>query len=186
MNFQNPVMRDKRCVKRWIALDRESIAYKIRRIGELPAYSMLPPGVANYPGGAALDFKSLSYADRIKKAQSLMTEMGYGPNKHLQLDYLTSTNPDSTRSASVIQRMLTKIYNNMKLPIPSKAKSCIAPAARDFEIGAAAWIAGTMTPAIFSICNADSVAIPVPIAIPPTTRCSIRRSCRPTSNCAVN
>ncbi|HEY5238627.1 MAG TPA: peptide ABC transporter substrate-binding protein [Rhizomicrobium sp.] len=142
MNFQNPIMRDRRLREALnLAFDREAIAYKIRRIGELPAYGMLPPGVANYPGGAALDFKSLSDADRIKKAQSLMAQMGYGPGKHLQLDYLTSTNPDSTRSASVVQRMMTKIYVDMKLDAVEGQILYQRLQQRDFEIGGAAWIA---------------------------------------------
>jgi len=42
-------------------LNREVIANKIRRVGDPPAYNIVPPGTANFPGGNSLDFSSIPY-----------------------------------------------------------------------------------------------------------------------------
>jgi len=93
-----------------LALDRETICNKIVRIGDVPAYALIPPGVANYPGGAHVDFLSLSRTDRIARARALMVQMGYGPNNHFHTTYDTSTLPDSKRAAAVLQSMLRNVY----------------------------------------------------------------------------
>ena len=124
-----------------LAYDREAIVYKIRRIGETPAYNMIPPGVANYPNTAALDFKSLPYAARIEKARALMREMGYGPQHPLHLIYATSTNPDQRRSAAVIQQMFRKIYVDMTISSVEIAQHLARMQSHDFDIANASWIA---------------------------------------------
>jgi oligopeptide transport system substrate-binding protein len=142
VNYQYAPLRDRRLREAMeLAFDREALAYKIRRIGELPAYAMVPPGVANYPEGQSLDFKSLSNDARIAKAQSIMAQMGYGPERHFQLDYLTSTSPDATRSASVIQRMFAKIYIDLKLDPVEGQILYQRLQQHDFQLGSAAWIA---------------------------------------------
>ncbi len=91
-----------------LAFDRESLTDKVRRIGETPAYHIVPPGIANYPAGAALDFQPLPLAARIAKARELMRQAGYGPEHRLRLGFLTSTNPDSKRAGAATQGMLAK------------------------------------------------------------------------------
>ena len=44
-----------------LALNREAIAQRIRRVGDVPAYALVPPGIANYPHGTSLAFKSMPY-----------------------------------------------------------------------------------------------------------------------------
>lgn len=142
LNFERPAFRDIRLREAIeLAFDREALTYKIRRIGETPAYSMIPPGVANYPGTAALDFKAMPNAERIKKAQSLMAALGYGPNHHFQITYMVSTSPDSTRSASVIQQMMSKIYIDMKLDSVEGQILYQRLQQQDFEMAGPSWIA---------------------------------------------
>ena len=40
-----------------LAVDRETIVNKISKMGEPPAYSIVPPGIANYPGGVISKFQ---------------------------------------------------------------------------------------------------------------------------------
>jgi oligopeptide transport system substrate-binding protein len=51
-----------------LAYDRETMATKILKLGELPAYGMVPPGTANYPGRAALRFKDMAPEARLTRA----------------------------------------------------------------------------------------------------------------------
>jgi oligopeptide transport system substrate-binding protein len=110
-NFQRKPFQDVR-LREAIALayDRETITDKIVRIGDRPAYHFVPPGVANYPAGAHMDFESLTPAKRVEKAKQLMVAMGYGPNHHFHTTFDTSTLPDSKRTAAVLQSMLGNIY----------------------------------------------------------------------------
>src|ERR1019366_953400 len=40
-----------------LAINREAITDKIIPVGYLPAFNVVPPGTANFPGGNALDFR---------------------------------------------------------------------------------------------------------------------------------
>lgn len=142
INMTRAPFKDKRMREALsLAYDREAIVYKIRHIGETPAYNMIPPGVANYPNVAALDFKSMSYAARLEKARALMREMGYGPRNHFHLVYATSTNPDQRRTAAVAQQMFKQIYIDMTISSVEIAQHLQRMQQHDFDIANASWIA---------------------------------------------
>ncbi|HEX4532667.1 MAG TPA: peptide ABC transporter substrate-binding protein [Rhizomicrobium sp.] len=142
MNFQRPPFRDIRLREAInLAMDRENLTRRVRRIGETPAYNMLPPGVANYPGGAAMPFKAMPYAERVVKAQGLMRAMGYGPAHRLHLDFTTSTNPDSILNAVNVQAMLSKIYIDVSLDPVENQIFLVKMQQHDFDLGGASWIA---------------------------------------------
>ncbi len=124
-----------------LATDREVVTGKIHRIGETPAYRIVPPGVANYPGTAALWFKDLPHAQRIAKAQSLMRAMGYGPEHTLRLELLTSTNPDSVRNASAFQAMMERIYIQIEIVSVEGHVFQQMVQNREFDIATPSWIA---------------------------------------------
>jgi oligopeptide transport system substrate-binding protein len=110
-NFAHKPFGDLR-LRRAIALayDRETICNKILKIGNVPAYTFVPPHVANYPAGAQVDFEALPYEKRLEKARWLMAQMGYGPDNHLHTTYDTSDLPDAKRLAATTQAILRRIY----------------------------------------------------------------------------
>lgn len=116
VNFSRKPFQDLR-LRQAIALafDRETVTGKILRMGEPAAYHFVPPGIADYPGGATVDFKALSYDQRVARAQRLMREIGYGPNNRFHTTYDTSTSPDSKRTAAAFQQMLGRIYIDMDI-----------------------------------------------------------------------
>jgi oligopeptide transport system substrate-binding protein len=94
-----------------LALDRETIVNKINKVGDPPAYGMIPPATANYPGGVALDFKAMPMSVRVTRAQELMRQAGYGPDNLLRTSLLVrSAAPDRRRVPVAIQQMWTQIY----------------------------------------------------------------------------
>ena len=95
-----------------LAINREAITDKIIRVGYVPAYNVVPPGTANYPGGQFFDFRNAPYAQRIAEAQSLMRQAGFGPNRKVRCNYLIrSTAAGSYRAvAAALQQMLSLIY----------------------------------------------------------------------------
>ncbi|CAB4324987.1 peptide ABC transporter substrate-binding protein [Brucella sp. 191011898] len=109
-------LRDPR-VRRAISLaaDREFMADEVWRGVMLPAYSMVPPGIANYVKDAPkLDFADEDILDREDKAKELLKEAGVEPNTlSVTLRYNTSENHKNTMAA--FANMLKNIGINAKL-----------------------------------------------------------------------
>lgn len=141
-NFERAPFRDIRIREALnLALDRETMTQKILRLGEPPAYGIVPPKTANYPNGAAMDFVALPYAARIKKAQELMRQAGYGPSRHLRLTYAVTTNPDTKRTAAAYQSMLRAIYVDAQIAQSEVQVHYKKLQTGDFDLGYANWVA---------------------------------------------
>ena len=65
-----------------MAIDREVLVEKVTRGGELPAYGLVPDGIANYTS-QKVSWAKMSQADRDVAAIKLMSEAGYGPRNPL-------------------------------------------------------------------------------------------------------
>ncbi len=142
MNFTRKPFQDIRLREAInLAFDREVLTGKIHRIGETPAYRIVPPGVADYPGTAALWFKDVPFAQRLVKARALMRAMGYGPSHRLRLRFLTSTNPDSVRNAVAFQAMMAKIDLDISIVTVEGQVFQQMVQNRDFDIASPSWIA---------------------------------------------
>lgn len=124
-----------------LAYDRETVTAKLLRLGSQPAYSIVPPNVADYPGGAHMAFEGMSRAQRIAKAQELMRAAGYGPNHRLAAMYDTTTNPDSLRIAAAVQAMMRAIYVDLTIEQSDVQVHFQKLQDHDFDLAAASWIA---------------------------------------------
>ena len=95
-----------------LALNREAIAQRIRRVGDVPAYSLVPPGIANFPSGNSFAFKTMPYPARIERARALMRAAGFSETNRLKTTFMIrSTAPGPYRAvAAAIQQMLAQIY----------------------------------------------------------------------------
>lgn len=124
-----------------LAFDREALTNRVRRIGETPAYHIIPPGTANFPTGNEMDFKSMPFPQRLAKARALMREMGYGPDHRLKLNLLSSTNPDSKRGSAAMQGMMKAIYIDLDLRAVENGTFLTTMQSHDFDLGFASWIA---------------------------------------------
>jgi oligopeptide transport system substrate-binding protein len=142
LNLNDPALKDVQ-VRRALnlAYDREPLVEKILKLGEAPAYGYVPPGVSNFTGGAAMDFKSLSYPARLAEARKLMQAAGYGPSNRLQLTLSTTTNPDSRRVAAVAQAMMSQIYLNLRIETSDPQVYFHSLRLHQFQIGRAVWLA---------------------------------------------
>jgi oligopeptide transport system substrate-binding protein len=93
-----------------LTYDRDTMTATIMRTGQSPAYSVIPPGIANYPGNVMQSFKEMSYPERVRRAQGLMQQAGYGPNRHLALTFSTGPTQDARRIGAAVQQMWREIY----------------------------------------------------------------------------
>jgi len=78
VNVTKPPLDDKR-VRRALALamPREAIVETVTKAGQVPAYSLVPPGIEGY-GGAELP-RNATYEEDLEEAKRLIAEAGYGP-----------------------------------------------------------------------------------------------------------
>ncbi len=127
-----------------LAISRETITDKIRRVGEVPAYGVVPPNMANYPGGVAFDFRSMTPAARLARAQALMRQAGFGPDNRLHTSYMIrSTAAGSYRAvAAAIQQMLSLVYIDVSILANDFAVfTSKTTTIHDFDICQPAWLA---------------------------------------------
>lgn len=126
-----------------LALNREVIAQRIRRVSDIPAYSLVPPATANYPHGVALDFKSMPYPARTERARGLMRSAGFGAQNRLKTSFMIrSTAPGPYRAvAAAIQQMLALVYIDATI-LPMDFQVFLAQTHNhDFDMMEAAWAA---------------------------------------------
>jgi oligopeptide transport system substrate-binding protein len=124
-----------------LSFDRDVLTNKIYRLGEEPAYSIIPRGIANYPGGAGLSFRDSPYAERVTRAQALMRQAGYGPDRLLHTSYAISADSDARRAAVAIQAMWRAIYVDVQIVQSETQVNYTKLREGDFDIGAGAWAA---------------------------------------------
>jgi oligopeptide transport system substrate-binding protein len=124
-----------------LALNREAICDRIARVGYPPAYALVPPGVANYPGDVALDFRDMPFGQRIEKARSLMRAAGFGENLRLKTTFMIrSTAPGTYRAiAAAIQQMYAQVFIDIAI-LPTDFPVFLAQTqSHDFDLAEAAW-----------------------------------------------
>ncbi|HKU63639.1 MAG TPA: peptide ABC transporter substrate-binding protein [Rhizomicrobium sp.] len=142
MNLRDPALADLR-VRRALNLvyDREAVAQKVMKLGEQPAYSYVPPTIADYAGGPQLDFKSMPYPARLAEAKRLMQEAGYGQFNKLILTYSISGNPDSKRLAAVFQAMARQIHVDVRITVSDYPMVLSAMRQGRYQLAYTIWLA---------------------------------------------
>ncbi|MCZ8281973.1 MAG: peptide ABC transporter substrate-binding protein [Aquidulcibacter sp.] len=123
--------------------DREFVTKEILKAGQQPAYSLVPPGIADYQSGAmSTDFKGQSMEERLARAKKLLEEAGYGPEKPLKFTFSFRNTGDHPRVAPVVQQNWAKIAPWVQVEILGAEAQINYEKLRqgDFELGDAGWI----------------------------------------------
>jgi ABC-type oligopeptide transport system substrate-binding subunit len=105
-NLVKPPFKDNARIREALSLavDRERIVASITGRGEAPAFSFVPPGVANYEP-RRLEFADQSQERRNAHARRLIAQAGYGPDNPLQIELRFNTNDLHRRIALAVQAM---------------------------------------------------------------------------------
>jgi oligopeptide transport system substrate-binding protein len=127
-----------------MALDRDFIATRIYQTGELPAYSFVPPGMANYPNpGGRYPWADRPLAARREEARRLLTEAGFGPNNPLRIEFSHRNTRDNPRVAVVVQNDWGQIAPWVVVELRG-TETQIHYAnlrAKNYQVGDGAWVA---------------------------------------------
>jgi oligopeptide transport system substrate-binding protein len=133
-----------------LALDRETMVERVRRMGNPPAYSLVPPGIANYASDVELPFADMPHAERIERARELMEEAGYGPDNRLEIGMaVRSASADARRRPAAIQQMWREIYVDAEIEQSDAAVFYNLMQEHDFDVGIAGWVADYNDPSNF-------------------------------------
>jgi oligopeptide transport system substrate-binding protein len=68
-----------------LVIDRDKLVHSVLRVGELPAYGWIPPGVSHYTS-QSFDYRDRPMADRIAEARGLYAQAGYSAAKPLAFE----------------------------------------------------------------------------------------------------
>lgn len=132
-----------------MAIDRETLTGKVIRVGQLPAYNVVPPGMPDYSYAANMRFKSLTMPARIAKAKSLLAGAGYGPHNPLRFKLSIYNYRDWKRWAVVLQSMWRTVGVRMEIvPLDSQILYDYLRN-KDFDLSSAGWIADFRDPKNF-------------------------------------
>ncbi|HYC02114.1 MAG TPA: peptide ABC transporter substrate-binding protein [Azospirillaceae bacterium] len=91
-----------------LAIDRAVIAEKVLKSGDLPAYTLVPPGLEGYAPPAPEE-ASWTQAQREAEAKRLYAAAGYGPDKPLAFTLLYPTNENARAMAVAVAAMWKQV-----------------------------------------------------------------------------
>lgn len=132
-----------------MAIDRDFITRKLMRGGQKSAYTMVPPGTANYPGGAEPHWAGWPLEKRQAEARRLLAEAGYGPGNPLKFELKQRNTADPMLIYPAIQADWKSIGVQVSL-VPEESQIAYADyRARNFDAADAAWIADYNDPMTF-------------------------------------
>ena len=124
-----------------MAVNREILTEKVLKTGEIPAYSFVPPGTANYGEPAYVDWKGLSFGERIRQAKALLAEAGFGPDNPLKFQLRYNTSENHKRIAIAVAQMWKQLGVQVEL-FNSEVKVHYADLKQgNFDVARAGWIA---------------------------------------------
>lgn len=127
-----------------MAVDREFLAEKVYNGTQLPAYALVPPGMAAYPKGPEVTFKAMSQLDREDKAKELLKEAGVGPGgKPLKIEIRYNTNENHKKVATAIADMWKNALGAEVTLLNTDVKSHYAFLQNNgaFDVARAGWVA---------------------------------------------
>lgn len=122
-----------------MAIDRQTIVEKVLAMGEVAAYSFVPL-LDNY-NNAQLNFKDISFHERVDLAKTLMQEAGYSKENPLKLQISYNSSDNHKRIAVAIATMWKEIYVEATLFHSETSVHYNNLEQGNYSIGRAAWIA---------------------------------------------
>lgn len=131
------------------SLDRDFMTEKLTRAGQVPAYSFVPPGTANYAFGARARWADKPFGARQAEARALLAQAGFTPAHPLKLEIKVSTNSETILLTQAIQADWRAIGVDASIAQNDGPIAFAAYANRDFQVGFMSWYADFNDPMTF-------------------------------------
>jgi len=104
-NLDKPLFRDpglRRALS--LVIDRERLASSVLRVGELPAWGWVPPGILEYDS-QSFDYTKMPLPQRIAEARKLLAAAGYTREKPLSFELRYNNGEVHTKLAVAVASM---------------------------------------------------------------------------------
>lgn len=126
-----------------MAYDNAWVAANIYRTGEQPAYSFVPPGIADYTPDARYPWADWPLERRRAEALRLLQDAGYGPSRPLSFEFSHRNTSDNPRVAVVVQNHWRAIapWVTVELRGVETQVHYANLRAKNFDVGDGGWIA---------------------------------------------
>jgi oligopeptide transport system substrate-binding protein len=123
-----------------MSVDRERLVASVTGLGELPAYSWVPPGVANY-GTQRFAWAAEPQAARIGEARRLYAAAGYSRARPLKVELRYSSGPTHERIAIAVAAMWQDALGVETRLVGEEFKSLLQTIGRgETEVFRSSWI----------------------------------------------
>ena len=155
-NMSKPPFDDKR-VRQALSMlvERDVITDKIMKVGDIPAFGIVPPGTAHYGTGAKAPFADLDMATRVQRARDLLAAAGYSRDYPLHVTLRYNTSDNHKRIAMAIAAMWKRAGVLTDFQNSDVAVHYAAMREGDFEVARAGWVADYNDPQNFLMLFSD-------------------------------
>ena len=104
-NLDRPKFKDPRLRRALsMVIDRERLANSVLRVGEMPAYGWVPPGMHDYQS-QVFDYAAMPMPQRIAEARELLAGAGYTRDKPLDFELRYNNGEVHTKCAVAVASM---------------------------------------------------------------------------------
>ena len=150
LNIRHSPFNDAR-VRRAISLclDRKILTDKVMMDGSLPAYSFVPPGIANYHAEPRATYADQPMEQRRAEAKGLLADAGYSESKPLVFEYKHMATAVGRRSAIAESAMLKQCGITVHLFANEPKIHYAEVQAFDFQMAWGGWVADYNDPQNF-------------------------------------
>lgn len=141
-NLRRPPFRGQPGLRRALSLviDRERLAGSVLRVGELPAYGWVPPGIDNYTP-QTFDYRGRAMGERIAEARQLYAAAGYGPAHPLAFELRYNAGEVHSKLAVAVAAMWQEALGAQVRLTQVEFKTLLADIDRgDVEMFRSSWV----------------------------------------------
>ena len=123
-----------------MTIDRERLVNAVTGLGELPAYSWIPPGVAAYES-QRFAWAGDSAESRLATARKLYAQEGYGPSHPLVIELRYPSGPTHERIALAVAAMWKDALGVETKPVGEEFKSMLQAITRgETQVFRSSWV----------------------------------------------
>lgn len=141
-NLRRAPFKDNLALRRALSMviDREKLAQMVLKVGEVPAYGWIPPGVHDYTP-QSFDYAKTPLADRIAEAKKLYASAGYSAAKPLRFELRYNSGEVHDRMAVAITSMWKEALGAEVQPLAVEFKSLLQDIDRgDVDMFRSSWL----------------------------------------------
>jgi oligopeptide transport system substrate-binding protein len=123
-----------------LVIDREKLAARVLRVGELPAYGWVPPGIHDYTP-QSFDYRDMPLAQRVAEARRLYAAAGYSQRAPLSIELRYNEGEIHTKLAIAVASMWQEALGVQTRLVAVEFKSLLQDIDRgDVQIFRSSWV----------------------------------------------